>query len=101
MTDFGLECVNGRYDIEASRLTEATIDATIYDWPFHMAEKEWLDYPAFVEAFAKALTIHNRKCGAANPERLAQAVLIGAKRNMASRAGSALPARPVHATRYQ
>jgi hypothetical protein len=42
VTDYGLECVNGRYDIEASRLTEATIDGTIYDWPFHKAEKEWL-----------------------------------------------------------
>ncbi len=101
VTDHGLERVDGRYDIEAGRLTETTIDGTIYDWPFRMAENAWLDYPAFVEAFAKALTIHKPRCGAADPEMLALGVLIGAKRNLASKAGSALPVRPAVAAPHQ
>lgn len=48
-----------KYDIEAERLLERTdAGTTIYKWPLHMAEKNWIDFAAFEEAFRKALEEH-------------------------------------------
>lgn len=62
VTEYGLETVapEARYEIEASRLTETTKrgDDTFYEWPVHLAEKEWVDLGAFIQAFEKALELH-------------------------------------------
>lgn len=31
-----------------------------YEWPILMAERRWVDIEAFVEAFRKALQLHNK-----------------------------------------
>lgn len=51
------------YEIDISRLTETTnrSGTTYYDWPLHLAEKEWVQMAAFIEAFKKALDVHRGK----------------------------------------
>lgn len=62
VTSFGLETTAGqpRYEVAKGSLTETTDreDGTFYDWPVHMAEKDWVDLSAFAEAFAHALDKH-------------------------------------------
>lgn len=63
VTKFGLEAVRPgapEYLISAERLLESggVAGGQLYDWPSHMAEKTWIDLAAFVEAFRKALKIH-------------------------------------------
>ncbi len=63
-TDYGLESTKPgapyEYNIEASRLLEmkGAGRGELYDWPYHMAEKTWVDIEAFIEAFTKALELH-------------------------------------------
>jgi hypothetical protein len=63
VTDFGLEAVkpgaSSKYPIPAERLTDkGGADDSLYIWPWHMAEKTWIDMDAFIEAFRKALEFH-------------------------------------------
>jgi hypothetical protein len=62
VTSTGIEPADGSksYLIEAERLTELTTrsNGTFYDWPIHMAEKEWVDMSDFLLVFAAALAIH-------------------------------------------
>ena len=49
--------ITSEYTIDLDRLLE-TADrggGTCYDWPAHMAEKEWVDIDAFNEAFVQAI----------------------------------------------
>jgi hypothetical protein len=57
VTDYGLECADGSYPIEKRRLPELRGD--VYDWPVHMAEKNWVNLPLFLEAFREALVHHH------------------------------------------
>ena len=63
VTKYGLEArkPEAPYEIKASRLVEATTRANgeFYDWPVHMAEKNWVDLNAFVEAFQEAIRAHS------------------------------------------
>ena len=53
---------NDGYQIDASRLTEVTYrDCIVYEWPIRMAEQNWVDLDAFVEAFQRALVHHRSK----------------------------------------
>jgi hypothetical protein len=65
VTDYGLECVqrSWEYWIAARRLltTTGSGHGTLYDWPVHLALKKWVDIEAFIEAFEKALELHERK----------------------------------------
>ena len=66
VTDYGIEAKppGSVYEIDGKRLLEITDRGragTFYDWPVHMAEKEWVDLSAFNEAFVMALTIHGAK----------------------------------------
>jgi hypothetical protein len=47
VTPFGVECRDGTYVIEASRLWEGDKD---HGWIMQMAEKCWVDLPDFAEA---------------------------------------------------
>lgn len=64
VTDYGMEAVSSDrtppYEIDAGRLDETSdrTAGTVYGWPVHMAEKNWVDVAAFNEAFEKALVIH-------------------------------------------
>ena len=49
-TVYGVECRNGCYAIERSRLWE---EDDCYSWILHMAEKNWVD----IEDFAEALRV--------------------------------------------
>lgn len=50
----------GRYFIAIHRVPAITErhSGTFYDWPLHMAEKDWVDLPQFLEAFEKAIRLH-------------------------------------------
>ena len=52
------------YELSSERLLE-TRTAGLYDWPVQMAEKNWVDTEAFVEAFTKALSLHAGKLNGA------------------------------------
>jgi hypothetical protein len=60
VTGYGLECVEpgSRYEAEGSRMNEMRPGTDLYDWPVHMAEKEWVDLEAFIEAFEQALRLY-------------------------------------------
>lgn len=62
VTDYGIETRQGSpiYEIAKSRLTETRdgIRGREYNWPPHMAEKEWVNIEAFIEAFTQALILH-------------------------------------------
>jgi hypothetical protein len=59
VTSGGLEAVDGEYSIPASSLTETRDGiAGLYEWPEHMAWKNWVDIEAFIEAFVHALERH-------------------------------------------
>jgi len=65
VTRDGLSTINAEYFIEAARLLETTErnGETLYDWPVHLAEKEWVDIVAFDRAFRMALKHHANKLG--------------------------------------
>jgi len=82
VTNYGVESIvsatTPRYDFAADRLLETTDrhNGTFYDWPVHMAEKDWVDIEAFIEAFQAALAIHAEHIGAvANPTMLETSLL--------------------------
>ena len=64
VTDYGLESVEPSapygYYIEARRLLEmwGAGEGQLYDWPIHMAGKDWVDLGAFLEAYKKGLEVH-------------------------------------------
>jgi len=62
VTDYGLESIQlpWEYPIAASRLleTRGSADSKLYNWPVHLAQKKWIDIEAFIEAFNKALELH-------------------------------------------
>ena len=57
VTEAGLEC--GHYFIEASRLGERRPGRPdILDWPVHLSEKTWINFPQFEVAFREACKRH-------------------------------------------
>ena len=62
VTKHGMESIKPAptYEFEAKRLSETTdrSGAIYYDWPIHMAEKNWVDLDAFIDAFSRALDLH-------------------------------------------
>jgi hypothetical protein len=48
-----------------------------YEWPLHLAENSWIDYPAFSEAFNIALKHHEK---AFDEVKLARSIAAGAVR---------------------
>lgn len=61
VTMFGLESPEHSYDIVASRLTEMGVEPYCYDWPTHMAAKNWVSLDLFIDAYAFALDFHHDK----------------------------------------
>ena len=58
LTTYGIECIAPvLYEIPKSRLLETTErnGQTYYDWPIHMAGKEWVEPAAFNAAFRAAV----------------------------------------------
>lgn len=47
------------YHFAVTRLAETTERSgrIYYDWPLHLAEKEWVDLEAFIEAFSQAMKL--------------------------------------------
>lgn len=70
-----------RYEIERSRLTELATYAEhngLYDWVTHLADKTWINYPAFVEAFRVALRVHEGKYKPrVDPDILERSIIAG------------------------
>lgn len=58
-TDDGIEAISGDrgYWIEMERVMQVTerSHGTFYDWPIHLAEKEWVNIALFLEAFLHAI----------------------------------------------
>lgn len=66
VTDEGIEApAEGGYWIDIDRMSQETERQgnTYYDWPVHLAEKEWVDRPLFFEAFVHALCLACRRTG--------------------------------------
>src|SRR4051794_21428864 len=65
VTDWGMEAAHPEppYEFEAERFTETTVREAItyYDWPVHLAEKDWVDIESFIEAFSRALDLNSDK----------------------------------------
>jgi hypothetical protein len=64
VTGYGVECITSEYPIKADRLCEKRgfgPDSRMPDWPMHMADKNWVDINLFVDAFERALSIHDVK----------------------------------------
>lgn len=59
VTEYGIECRDGTYAIDASRLLKKRIGTNQYDWPLHMAEKVWVDLDDFQRAFAVGCLLHH------------------------------------------
>jgi hypothetical protein len=59
VTDYGIERADGTYPIEAERLGEARHNSGLPNWPIHMADKEWCDRDLFMDAFLRALVVHD------------------------------------------
>lgn len=83
VTPYGIECWKPvRYHVKADVL--ATIKdrdgGTYYDWPLHMAEKEWVSLSDFESAFRKALRVHQKKTGPSPSEGLLRASFDKARR---------------------
>lgn len=55
VTEFGLECLDGTYPIEKSRLREGLEK---HCWPEHMTEKNWVNADDFITAWLVALAMH-------------------------------------------
>ncbi len=58
----GIESTNPKrfYQIDADRLGETTErnGVVYYDWPLHMAEKDWVNLNEFIEVFDRGLDAH-------------------------------------------
>jgi len=63
VTSYGVECRDGTYAIEASRLYERRYHAEqiAWSWPLHMADKVWCDIHDFCTAYCVALGLHRRR----------------------------------------
>jgi len=70
------------YAFGAQRLLETThrTNGTFYDWPLHMAVKNWVDLEAFLDAFQKAIDIHAAKLPDAVDRPMLEASLVEARR---------------------
>jgi hypothetical protein len=59
--EHGIRTIGGapEYLIEAEALLMTTIRyaETYYDWPLYMADKSWIDFEAFCEAFERAVIV--------------------------------------------
>jgi hypothetical protein len=72
VTAYGLRSIEPAptFKLSAERFLE-TNRAEFYDWPVQMAEKNWVDIEAFIEAFTRALSLHAGKLNeAADPAKL-------------------------------
>jgi hypothetical protein len=59
MCSVDVRCKGHYYWVEGHRLLES--HAGTYEWPMHMAEKEWVDPAAFVEAWKKAIEVRGMR----------------------------------------
>ena len=71
VTTHGLEPVNVMVGslIPCDELLKLRAGESLYEWPLHMAEKTWIDYSAFEQAFRMALERHTTG-GQLDPVRL-------------------------------
>ena len=83
VTDHGLESLPVHYVINAERLGETNQydDENFADWPFHVAEKTWLDYQDFLRAFFIALDVHAGKYDPLSNTALGEGLARGLKRH--------------------
>lgn len=82
VTDEGMEAFPVSYHIAAERLGEINSigDEDMADWLFHLPEKEWLDYPDFVQAFFIALDVHEGKYKPLSNKAIGEGLAKGIKR---------------------
>lgn len=50
---------DGDYWIEKRRLLD--MRDGLYEWPLHVCTKNWVDFPAFCQAFERALQVHRKR----------------------------------------
>lgn len=85
VTDWGMTSIKPgapyEYEIAAGRLLEiGNHGEMIYNWFPQLAEKTWIDYDAFVEAFKQALDLHKGKYkGVVDPKVLVASIRYGSK----------------------
>ena len=80
VTQWGLTSIKPgapyEYEIAAKRLLETGNQRGLqYDWPTQVAEKTWVDFELFLEAFNQATTLHAGKYkGSVDPTMMAESV---------------------------
>ena len=63
VTEYGIECPDGSYAIEAARVTEG-LDGGDATGLQHLAEKPWVDLDDFATAWMLAVVMHGKAAGA-------------------------------------
>ena len=90
VTEYGIEARDGRYVIDAARLSE-TRDfrgQRLPSWPLHMAEKSWVDIHDFCTAFLAALACYPEFAefnGTQIREGVRRAIIVGGNARTLSR----------------
>lgn len=72
VTSYGVECLDGSYSFEATRLAEGLhgsgpVEAS---WCVHMAENGWVDVDDFATAWLVALSLHGARVPAGKVRRM-------------------------------
>jgi len=83
VTTYGMETLGEpyHYHFEAERLGERMLaEEDILDWPFHLAEKDWLDVDDFMTAFLVALAVHRGAYEAADGATVIRSLQAGIER---------------------
>ena len=58
VTEYGIERLDGTYNIEKTRLAENVKD---YGWPLHVSQKTWADSDDFCTAWLVAIALHGAR----------------------------------------
>jgi hypothetical protein len=62
VTGYGIKCITSPYEIKKADLADARwLDATMPQWPRHMAKIGWVNTDKFLDAFEAALKAHSIK----------------------------------------
>jgi hypothetical protein len=72
VTEFGIECRDGSYPIEAKRLCEEHRQEHPYSWIAHVGAKTWVDVDDFATAFFVACAMHGKHLTHADRQMLAK-----------------------------
>jgi len=92
VTEWGLQSIRpgalSEYNIAAYRLLEraGSGGGRFYDWPVHMALKDWVDFESFMDAYLNAIEAHRGTYQGEMDRQLMDKTIEEAKRRIAANA---------------